>query len=194
MTKKSTKSDALIAEVALRLIARNGWKKLTLEQIAKALKIPLTQIKSRLENISLVVPLIVDNITRQTLIGFGSIEADSSPRDRLFDILMVRFDVLQNHRKAILSIASSMRMEKNLALILIPAHIKAMQEMLKAAQISSPHICDKLAPIALWGVFLLTFRVWQTDETLDMSKTMAALDRNLRYAERTATFLRAGFQ
>lgn len=55
--------------------------------------------------------------------------------------------------------------------------------MLTAAGISAEGWSGLLRVQGLVTLWLATLRVWLKDESEDMSKTMAALDRNLRRAE-----------
>lgn len=67
----------------------------------------------------------------------------------------------------------------------------SMRETLRRAGLDR-HDATRQALIsaALEGVYLLALRVWARDESPDMAKTMAALDRYLSRAEKVATALR----
>lgn len=193
MEAANQKQDTAITEAALRLAAAHGWNKVTLEQVARAAKIPLHKIRKRFSGTAEIVPLIVHGVTQKSLKACARPKGDASAHERLFDVLMARFDQLQNHRKAILSIAGAGWRQPNLLLILLPAHGEAMKRTLKFCQLGSGQACNALAPFGLSAVFLATGRVWMEDETLDMSKTMAALDRYLRHADVAARLLRVKF-
>ena len=190
MSKAKTNPDARLCEVVLRLAASQGWQKVTLEQIARAAKISAEQIEKRFTDPNAILPLIVDELSTQALKAVGKPDRKASPHDRLFEILMARFDILQMQRKALLSIAAAARRDPRMALSLAPAQIRAMQQVLDFAGLAPTGACSKLTPLALWALFLATFRTWTSDETPDMSRTMAALDRYLRYADRAAVLCR----
>jgi hypothetical protein len=73
-----------------------------------------------------------------------------------------------------------------MSLLTLPRFMLSMSWMLEAAGISSAGLKGLLRTKGLAMVYLNTVRVWVRDETPDMSKTMAALDQNLRRAERVA--------
>jgi AcrR family transcriptional regulator len=190
MKPENPKQDAVIAETALRLAAAHGWNKMTLKQIAHDAKIPQQKIETRFSRTSEILPLIIQNMTQKSLKACAKPKRTASVHERLFDVLMARFDRLQTHRKAILSIVSAVRQQPDLLLILLPAHADAMKATLKFCQVGAGQTCNALMPFGVSAVFLSASRVWMEDETLDMSKTMAALDRYLRHADVGARLFR----
>jgi AcrR family transcriptional regulator len=193
MQKSSRHHDQKICAAALRLAAARGWENVTLEQIAKAAKIPLPPLKALFADSNAILPLIVRHISAETFKACDKPDHNAPPHDRLFDVMMARFDRLQQSRKAVLSIAAFARREPRSAVILFQAQIEAMRSTLAFTGFASGKACATLAPLAVWGIHFAAFRAWQHDETLDMSKTMAALDWYLRYAGRAATLLRADY-
>jgi AcrR family transcriptional regulator len=187
MPAAARKLDKKIAETALRLAASRGWQGVTLERIAKAAGIPSARIKARYADRNAILPVLVDYVSAKAAGVSGKSDRASPPRDRLFEAAMARFDVLQAHRKAILSIAADSRT----AVILASAQIRVMKNILERAGLARKSGDANLKAIALWGIYLAAFRVWCGDETLDMSKTMAALDRYLHCADKAVILFRA---
>ena len=179
-----------ISESALGLIAARGWDALTLDAIAKAMKVPVAQVKRHCSDTYALLSLIVLYVSDQTFKSCGKPDKKSAPRDRLFEIFMARFDVLQQHRKAVLSLIASIRRDPRMAIAILPAQIEAMKEVLRFAELRGSKTCPPLTPAVLWVIFAYAGHAWQGDETVDMSKTMAALDRALRVTEKAASMLR----
>ena len=61
--------------------------------------------------------------------------------------------------------------------------------MLEAAGIPSDGIAGALRVKGLGVIYLMVFRVWLTDDSADLSRTMAALDARLRQAEQFSNSL-----
>ena len=61
--------------------------------------------------------------------------------------------------------------------------------MLEAAGIPSDGIAGVLRVKGLGVIYLMVFRVWLTDDSADLSRTMAALDSRLRQAEQFSNSL-----
>ena len=187
-TKRQTQ-NAKLAAAALILAATKGWQYVTLDAVAKESKIPLTALKKRFSAPHDLIPVIVDEMTREAIATAGI--PPGPPRDVFFDLLMARFDVLQKHRKAILSITESARQDHALACTLARAGFKSMAAIVDAAKLdTSPRL---VLTMGLSAVYAWAFVAWSKDKTRDMSKTMAALDRALRLAEKATEFLKERF-
>ncbi|HEY7579096.1 MAG TPA: TetR family transcriptional regulator, partial [Acetobacteraceae bacterium] len=74
-------------------------------------------------------------------------------------------------------------------LLLMLANRRSMRWMLSAAGVAAAGIDGELRVKGLLAVWLWTIRTWRTDETADLSATMAALDAALQRAERMAGWL-----
>ena len=118
-----------------------------------------------------------------------SLEGDT-PKDRLFDILMERFDILNEDRQAIISILNAVTLDPHQMVISMPWLCKAMGIVLELADIPSHGWQGGLRITGLTIVYIKTLRVWIGDDSSDMAMTMAALDKNLGYAERASAFLK----
>lgn len=184
------KLDRKICETTLRLAARYGWDKVTLDAVGKAGKVPLGVFQKRFADTVSLLPLLVDYGTECTLAACDPPMPSMPMRDRTFDVLMARFDYLQTHRKAILSIAMAAQRDPKTALILCRSQAKAMKRIEKFVGLGQRKGCSNLYSHGLLVIFWTSFRVWRNDETIDMSKTMAMLDRSLRLANDAARLFR----
>jgi hypothetical protein len=64
-----------------------------------------------------------------------------------------------------------------------PDFARSMTWMLEAAGVSTAGVPGNLRVKGLAAVYLNTLRIWIGDESVDQSRTMAALDRGLRELE-----------
>ena len=64
-----------------------------------------------------------------------------------------------------------------------------MRWMLETAEISTSGPNGCLTVKGLVALWFATLRIWEGDESEDMARTMAALDKNLRRAERLSSML-----
>lgn len=186
MKKSSPLSmDGKIAKALLQAVVRKGWDALTLDDVAKQTKIAPSVLKKRFASKHEVVSLAVSYVTREALLQV--LRPTGSPRDILFDLLMARFDVLQKDRKAVLILAGAAHRDKELGRTLAVAVWKELNVTLDAAALHKlPRVLSAFGLSAVYGV---AFWTWSKDETRDMSKTMASLDRALSWAERVAEFI-----
>jgi ubiquinone biosynthesis protein COQ9 len=189
MPKTENDFEKKICIAALRLSSSRGWKNVTLELIAKAAKVPSVQMKKRFAGKNDVLVAIMHFVTDKAVAAAGKMDRHSPPRDRLFDLLMARFDILQKHRKGILGIMAWASRDSGIMCVLLPAQKQDMQKILAHAGLDQEGLGQPLAVMGLWIIYLAALRVWRQDETLDMAKTMAALDRYLRYADKAAEII-----
>ena len=111
---------------------------------------------------------------------------DLAPRDRLFDLLMLRFDVLNPYRDGIAAIVKSLPSMPMTAFAGGPGLAKSMRTTLTQAGISTAGLAGMLRGKGLAFVYLTAVRAWLDDDSLDLSATMKALDQGLVKAEELA--------
>ncbi|MDR3425786.1 MAG: hypothetical protein P4M13_12070 [Alphaproteobacteria bacterium] len=182
MTKNAHSSENVkICAAALRLAAAKGWEQATLDAIAKGAKLSLAKLKQRFVALPDIAALIVAEITREAL---AAAKPAGSAHDVLFDLLMSRFEIMQKNRKAILSIADAARRDVKLSRALARASLQSAYALIDAAKIPAPP--RPLLALGLSAVHGWAFLVWRRDDSRDMAKTMAALDRGLRLAGKAA--------
>ncbi|MDX2027360.1 MAG: hypothetical protein SFW62_01840 [Alphaproteobacteria bacterium] len=190
MPKKATTNiEKKLTDAALKLAARREWNLLTLEEIARTAKLPLAQVKKLFPGTDAILPAIVGSMDAQTAAAFGKAGPQGAPHDRLFEVMMARFDALQEHRRAILGIIASARRNPKLARPLLPAQLQAMEKMLTLARLKPGGPAAPLAAAGLLAVYAFALCSWRGDNSSDMAKTMAALDRALRHAGKAAEIL-----
>ncbi|MFA4995400.1 MAG: hypothetical protein WC521_08890 [Bdellovibrionales bacterium] len=176
---KAKHQNAAVSAAVLRVASAKGWQGASLAAIAKEAKIPLATLKKRYASPHEIIPVVIEEMTREALAGAGKVSG--SPRDVVFDLLMARFDVLQKNRKAILSIADAARCDPALARALGVSVRKSMAATADAAKLGAS--LRPVAAIGLSAIYGLAFWTWRKDNTRDMAKTMATLDKGLRLAE-----------
>lgn len=182
---KPTRDDILAA--ALRAAGAIGWDLMTMRDVAAECGGTLADVQAHfLDKFDIAVAFgrHIDTGVLARMVGAES--ADLSPRDRLFDVLMTRFDVLNTYRSAVLSMIGAMKTDPKQALWSAPYLARSMAWMLEQAGIDTNGLrgCARVA--GLTGVYLYVVKVWAEDDSPDMAKTMAALDTALGHAKKWA--------
>jgi len=176
-----------IIDAALRLIEQQGWRRLSLAAVAAEAGLPILTLyrafpskqailrgfSQRIDEAVLAVPLDSDMA-----------EADERPRDRVFDLLMRRFDALQPYRAALEVLGRELPTDPCAALCVGAGLLRSIGWMLEAAGISTIGLGGIVAVKLTAAAYLATARVWLRDDSPDLAPTMAALDRRLRAIER----------
>lgn len=187
MPKKSQKNiKEKIVETALDLAATQGWNKTTLAAIAKASKISLAQLHEQFEDKTDIIAALGRMIDKKVLEQAGEADPDVPPKERIFDIMMERYDALNEYRPGIVAILDSFLPDPKQAVISLPHVCRSMTWMLEAAGLETSGIPGALRVAGLTVIHLKTLRIWKNDDSADLSKTMAALDKYLGRAEQFA--------
>ena len=178
-----------IITAALELSAAESWRSLSLAGIADEAGVGLAELRQAFASKTAILVGFLESIDAKVLVG-GKGDADEDPRDRLFDVLMRRFDALNPHKAAISGILRETLFDPAAASVLAPRFIRSMAWMLEAAGLSSAELGGRLRVNGLALLYINALRVWLGDDSQDMAKTMAALDKGLRRAEWLAARLR----
>lgn len=175
-------NDERIIAAALLLAADEGWRNVTLLAIAARAKLSLAEVHGAYSSKSAILDGFFHDIDHKTLAA-GPLDASDSMRDRLFEVLMRRFDALAPHKDALRAILRDGLTDSLPALCAGPCIMRSMAWMLEAAGQSAAGLKGVFKVGGLTMVYINAFRAWLNDDASDMAKTMAALDKGLARAE-----------
>ena len=173
-----------IIESALTLAASRGWSQVGLGDIAEAAGVSLAELRAEFSSKAAIVAAYFANIDREVLAARDPEMAGRPATERLFDVLMKRFDLLNAHREGAVAIVRSTPPDLEAMLCASLALRRSMRWMLEAADLSSAGLRGQLRVKALCALYLSVLRVWLHDDSEDMARTMAVLDRRLKRLDR----------
>jgi len=169
-----------IVNAALRLAASRGWSGLSLADIATGAKMSLSELSRHFSSKAQILAAYGRQIDARVLQEISAEDmSGETARDRLFHVLMMRFDALSDDKPALSRIAADLRRDPLAGAPLARPLLQSMGWMLEAAGIDSSGIAGAVRVRGLALVWGAAFRVW-LDDGEDQSKTMAELDRRLR--------------
>ena len=128
---------------------------------------------------------IQDRLDRAALSEAGA-DRDASIRDRLFGLLMARFDAAEDHKPAIRALAEAARRDPGLAAFFLATAPASIGRIAEAAGVDTSGWLGPLRVKALTVLLVQVSRTWLDDEDPDLGSTMKALDGALERAERWA--------
>lgn len=178
-----------LIEAALELAESEGWRRVRLAAVAARARIPLAEALALFPTRAALLDGFFRDIDRRVLAEAADDGGEDSARDRLFDVLMRRFDALSPRKPAVAAIFRDVVSDPLALACGIPRLLDSMAWMLEAAGLRSAGLSGALRAKGLAVIYLNAFRVWLADDTKDMAKTMAALDRGLGWAEGLAQML-----
>ena len=169
-----------IIESALTLAASRGWARVGLGDIAEAAKLSLAELRAEFSSKSAIVAAYAADIDRAVLAARDPEMAGRPATERLFDVLMKRFDLLGAHKDGVGAIVRSCPCDPE-AILCGPVTLRrSMRWMLEAADLSSAGLRGGIRVKALSALYLSMLPVWLRDDSEDMARTMAVLDRRLK--------------
>ena len=172
-----------ILEAARSLIAEEGYAALTMGALARAAKLPLAVIYRHTPDRPALMAAFIRRIDLKVLERLPDWSEADSPRERLFDLLMARFDQLLQEKDMLRVMQKDLRRMPGEALLMAPVLIRAMRWMAEAAGLPTGGLKGAARVRALAAAYASVLPVWLSDEDPGHAKTMAALDRRLRRIE-----------
>jgi AcrR family transcriptional regulator len=179
MLDRTTPKGRMLA-AALEQAAARSWAEVTLLDIAEAAGLSLSDLRELFSSKTDIIAALLRAVDDAVLERMPKRTEGQEARDRLFDVIMTRFDVLAPHRAALRSIHGSGSAD----LALAGPFLSSQHWMLEAAGIATEGSAGALRVAGLGVTYASVFRVWLEDDDPGLARTMAALDRRLRRGER----------
>lgn len=178
-------SDAeRILAAAAACIAAEGWRRLSLAAVAAEADLPILRVYRSFSSRPAILCGLFRRVDEAALDRPPTAEPGERPRDRLFDLLMRRFDALKPYKPALARLSQELPRDPLTAVCAGGRLLRSMRWMLEAAEIRTYGWRGAVAVRVTAAAYLSTMRVWQRDDEPDLGRTMAALDARLRRVER----------
>jgi AcrR family transcriptional regulator len=179
-----TETDPAL-DAFLELIGEKGFVEVTLRDVADRAGLGLAELYRRYADKVALTAAFMARVDAAVLAGVPRrLDPEETARDRLFDVLMRRYDALKPYREALSAIRRAATRDPMLAIALGPALRRSMAAMLEAASLPSEGLTGALRQNGLLAIHYAVSRVFNRDQSADLSKTMAALDSRLKMAEK----------
>ena len=177
-----------IIEGFMNLLAEKPIERIGLAEIAERAGVSLADLRGEFSTPLAILAAHVKELDRKVLTEVDPDMEEESPRERLFDVLMRRIELLGAHKEAVRSLLRSARRDPSLALALNAMAMRSQQWMLTAAGIGASGLKGMVRSQGLALLFANVLRTWVDDEN-DNTRTLAALDRELARGQRFAGLL-----
>ena len=173
-----------IAEDILKKLHKKSWDKLTLDDVLDK-KVKKQKIINTKNDLLKNINRYVDN----SLIEKTKNIESSSTKDMLFEVLMARFDILQENRISFIKIFEALKKSPKKILKLFPSFLESMIVTAELAKFNVNGVKGAIRLKGLFLVYLITFYSWIDDNTFSLEKTMNALDKNLDQVEKFSKYI-----
>jgi AcrR family transcriptional regulator len=178
-----------VIDALFRLAEDRRWDEIELGDIAQEAGVTLAELRDLFPSKGAILGAYTRRIDKIVLEGTTDDLVGESVRERLFDVLMRRLDAMTPQKAALKAISRDLRMDPLSIAALNQVALNSQRYMLAAAGISTE---GPAGALKVQGAVLLFARVmdtWFRDDDSGLSRTMAALDKELERAGRNASAL-----
>lgn len=161
--------------------AGSSWRTLTLADLAKAVGRPLSDFYGA--TLSEAVDCVEEAFDRAISDNLDRLDVSQSVRDRLFDLIMRRFEAMEPHRAAIIAMEAGVDRDPILLAAQHQRHVRCARWVLALAGLEADGMTGNARAQGLGVIIGQARAAWRGDDAGDFAKTMASLDKNLRRAE-----------
>jgi AcrR family transcriptional regulator len=179
----TTDREKIIAAL-LGLLAETSFETIGLGDVAGRAGVSLAQLRDEFPSTLAIVAAHIKATDRAVLAQDLGDMAEEPERERLFDVLMRRLELLAPHRDAVRSLLRSARRNPALAMALNGMAVRSQQWMLTAAGIGASGPRGMIRAQGLAMLFASVLRAFVNDDDPGQARTMAALDRALGRGQR----------
>jgi AcrR family transcriptional regulator len=172
----------------MALLAEKSIETIGMAEIAERADVSLADLRGEFSSTLAILAAHVKQLDRQVLAGGDTDMDEEDARERLFDVLMRRLDLLAPHKEAVQSLLRSARRNPSLALALNAMTVSSQQWMLTAAGIGASGPKGMLRAQGLAVLYANVLRTWVDDDD-DQTRTLASLDSQLARGQRVSSLL-----
>jgi AcrR family transcriptional regulator len=190
-TARASGGDAAAAlrRALLDLVETQGWIDLSFAEIAEQAGVPIAEAHRVYSSKTAVLLGLTRSFDERVLNSLASDPLEGSHKDRLFDIVMRRFDVLKADRNAYRRLMRQLPATPSAFAAMLCQLRRSLSLSLETAGISASGLKGGLRLKGLLAIYGAGLRVFANDESEDLSKTMAEIDKRLGQAEKISEML-----
>jgi AcrR family transcriptional regulator len=175
-----TPADRAI-DAFLELVGGRGWRSVALADVAAASGLSNAELYGLFPSKTALLAAYVRRVDQ--LVLASPADPKGSVRDRLFELIMRRFDALAAQRAVVKAVLRAAPCDPALPLCVGPRFMAAMRWTADAAGVDTAGLAGMLRVKGVAACYLWALRVFVDDDSADHAKTMAALDQALARAE-----------
>ena len=178
-----------LAETTLLILEKKSWHSIKIDDVYKKTKINKKYLQNNVTNKHDLLQNInhyFDFMLRKT----ADLVDQSTHKDMIFEVIMMRFDILQIYRKPIIKIFEFFKKKPQELVFLLPSLIESMISMAGLAKIPVVGIKGNFKVKGLLVIYFSSFLVWTKDNSESLEKTMTSLDNHLDRAGKLLSIIK----
>ena len=107
----------------------------------------------------------------------------NSVKDNIFELIMIRFEMLSPYKKSLDILLKQLKYEPKTLKKLTKKIFNSLDLFLEISNAKNNYVFDFLKLNIMFIIYGYTFKIWLEDDSKDMGKTMAEVDKWLSEAE-----------
>ncbi|MCA8887011.1 MAG: hypothetical protein KDA35_10305 [Hyphomonadaceae bacterium] len=170
-----------LARAALSLATSTPWREVTLTKLADAANRSVSEYYGA--SVGEALDCVEEAFDRAIGDNLDKLDPSQSVRDRLFELIMRRFEAMEPHRAAVTAMEQGADRDPTLLAAAHQRHVRCARWVLALAGLEADGMTGQARAQGLGVIIGQARAAWRGDGAGDFAKTMASLDRNLRRAE-----------
>ena len=184
---KSSDKKFNLVKSSFNIIEKSGWKSFSLQKLSYAEKIPINEIKIFFKSEITILDEFSKMIDIKVEKSFDYEElTNTSVKDNLFELIMLRLEYMQPYRNALKSIKSSFKSDPLVAKSVAKNVMNSLDFYLELTNAFNNSFLDIFKKKSIFLIYSYIFMIWLEDDSDELSKTMSELDKLLTFSEKIA--------
>ena len=184
---KSSDKKFNLVKSSFDIIEKSGWKSFSLQKLSYAEKIPINEIKIFFKSEITILDEFSKMIDIEVEKSFDYEElTNTSVKDNLFELIMLRLEFMQPYRNALKSIKSSFKSDPLVAKSVAKNVMNSLDFYLELTNAFNDSFLDIFKKKSIFLIYSYIFMIWLEDDSDELSKTMSELDKLLTFSEKIA--------
>jgi len=184
---KSSDKKLNLVKSSFNIIEKSGWKSFSLQKLSYAEKIPINEIKIFFKSEITILDEFSKMIDIKVEKSFDYEElTNTSVKDNLFELIMLRLEYMQPYRNALKSIKSSFKSDPLVAKSVAKNVMNSLDFYLELTNAFNDSFLDIFKKKSIFLIYSYIFMIWLEDDSDELSKTMSELDKLLTFSEKIA--------
>ena len=184
---KSSDKKFNLVKSSFNIIEKSGWQSFSLQKLSDTERIPINEIKILFKSEKTILDEFTKMIDIKVEKSFDYEElTNTSVKDNLFELIMLRLEFMQPYRNALKSIKSSFKSDPLVAKSVAKNVMNSLDFYLELTNALNDSFLDIFKKKSIFLIYSYIFMIWLEDDSDELSKTMSELDKLLTFSEKIA--------
>ena len=175
----------LIIDKAFEMIEKTGWENFSIVNLSTIIEIDFLTLKKHFSSKNSIIiefSRMID-LKVEKLINLEELK-ETSVKDNLFELLMIRFESMTKYRNGLREIIKSDKVDPFLLKNISKNVINSLDFYLEISNAYTGNYLDIVKKNSIFLIYCYVFNFWLDDDSSDLSKTMVKLDKTLSLSEK----------